>query len=242
MSNILRSTIGLIILGVFLYFTFFASNYGSKVNNGVIEVYYRDGATKEEAERVAAFLVKQWAEATDKRSVQIVKDGNTPVFRMVVKKEFQNNNSMLSQLGFLGARMSRDVFNGEPIILEACDEYLKTVKPIPIPANFRHGIQRGKFEVFYAEGVPMEDVEKIFKFIEVVFANSQVPTITATLHKVDTTRVITMPFKPEFINGEEFIAEIRGYCAALSKNEFQGEPVEIAASDESFNVLKVFKP
>ena len=39
-SNPIRAVIGLLVVGAFVNFTFFAGGYGSKVTNGNIEVYY----------------------------------------------------------------------------------------------------------------------------------------------------------------------------------------------------------
>ena len=50
--------------------------YGPKVESGNIEVYYKDGATKAEAERLSAYLNKLWAGPGGKRSVQLTKKGD----------------------------------------------------------------------------------------------------------------------------------------------------------------------
>ena len=59
-SNPVRAVIGLIAIGAFVYFTFFASNYGSKVTQSNIEVFYKDGATKEQAQALASHLSRVW--------------------------------------------------------------------------------------------------------------------------------------------------------------------------------------
>jgi hypothetical protein len=241
-SNPVRAVIGLLIIGAFVYFSFFAGGYGAKVTNGPIEVYYKNGATRDEADRVAATLARLWVEGGERRSVQIVKNGETPVFRMVIKPEFHNDLKMLAQIGLVAARLSRDAFQGAAIEVEACDEYLKTVRSVPVPPNFRHGVLRGKFEVFYPQGVEKADAEQLLSFLEKAFANTPSPLVAVTLHRRGDTRVVTLPLKPEFLDKPELRAELIGYCQLLSKEYFSDQPVEFAASDESFQELRVFKP
>lgn len=241
-SNPVRAVIGLIAIGAFVYFTFFASNYGSKVTEGNIEVFYKDGATKQQAQTLASHLSRVWGAAPDKRSVQLVKNGDTPRFRMVVKPEFQNDANFLAQLGIFGAQLSRDVFAGVPIELEACDDHLKTVKAVPIPPAFRHGILKGKIELFYGDGVAKAEAEKLLASLEKEFANAPVPLLTVTLTKRDATFTVSMPYDPEKLKAPEVRAALKTYCTALSQTAFDGAPVEWAAVDPSFNLIEVLKP
>ena len=350
-SNPIRAVLGLLVVGAFVYFTFFAGGIGSKVTNGPIEVYYKDGATKEEAERLAAHLAKLWAGAPDARSVQLTKSGDTYRFRMVVKKEFQNDDKMLGQIGIVGARIAREVLNGANLEVEACDERLNTVRAIPIPDDFRNGIVRGKIEVFYsgaateaeagrlaahlakiwaeaAEGrsvqltkagdayrfrmavkrefqndpkmlnqlgivaariardvlndaaleveacdegmstvkaisIPADfrhgivrgkievfhsataskpDATKLMDFLEKEFAAAPAPLLTFALGKRGATNVVSMAFKQELLEQPEVLADLRGFRERLSQTVFKGEPLELNACDDSFNVTKTFKP
>ena len=56
------------------------------MEHGNIEVYYTEGATKAEADRLGAYLVKLWSSGgSDRRSVQLKKAGEGYQFRMVVR-------------------------------------------------------------------------------------------------------------------------------------------------------------
>jgi hypothetical protein len=241
-SNPVRAVIGLLVVGAFVYFTFFAAGYGSKATQGNIEVYYKDGATKDEAEKLASHLARVWGDAPDRRSVQLTKNGATPRFRMVVKPEFHNDPKFMAQLGIFGAQLSRDVFNGVPIELEACDDHLVTVKAVPIPPAFRNGVRQGKIELFYGDGVAKAEAEKLLASLEKEFANAPVPLLTVTLTKKDTTFTVSMPYDPEKLKLPEIRAALQTYCTTLSKNDFGGAPVEWAACDPSFTVIEVIKP
>ena len=241
-SNPIRAVLGLLVVGAFVYFTFFAGGFGSKVTNGHIEVYYKDGASKEEAERLAAHLAKLWAVATEARSVQLTKNGDAYRFRMVVKKEFQNDAKMLDQIGIVGARIARDVLNGANLEVEACDERLNTVKGIPIPEDFRHGFVRGKIELFHSATASKPDATKLMDFLEMEFAAAPAPLLTFALGKRGATHVVSMAFKQELLKQPEVLAELRVYRERLSKTVFNGEPVELQTCDDSFNVTETFKP
>ena len=79
------------------------NNYGTKVQQGTIEVFYKDGATKAEADRLCTYLAKTWGASGPRRSVQLKKEGDGYQFRMVVRKEFQSDSNALSRLAFDGA-------------------------------------------------------------------------------------------------------------------------------------------
>jgi hypothetical protein len=242
-SNPVRAVLGLLVVGAFVYFTFFApGGFGSKATQGNIEVYYKDGATQAEAEKLAGHLARVWGDAPERRSVQLTKNGETPRFRMVVKPEYHNDPKFMTQLGIFGAQLSRDVFNGVPIELEACDDHFNTVKAVPIPPAFRNGILKGKIELFYGEGVVKVDAEKLMASLEKEFANAPVPLLTVTLTKKDTTYTVSMPYDPEKLKAPEIRAALKTYCTALSVNDFGGAPVEWAACDPSFAVIEVIKP
>lgn len=240
--SLIRTILGLLVAGAFVYFSFFAGGYGSKVTNGTIEVYYKDGATKEEAERLAAHLATIWPATPDRRSVQISKNGDAFRFRMVVKPEFHNDSKFLANLGIFGAQLSRSVFNGVAVEVEACDQSLNTVKAIPVPADFRHGIVRGKIELFHSAAVSKEDATKLMDFLEKDFAAAPAPLLTFTLGKRGGTHVVSMGFNMELLKQPEVLAELRGFRERLSKIIFNGEPLELQTCDDSFNVTETFKP
>ncbi len=242
-SNPVRAGVSLLFVGAIIFFSFFYSGgFGSKVTEGNIEVYYKDGATKEEARKLALHLNRLWAAIPERSSVQLVKNGERPRFRMVVKPEFREDPKSNFQLAYLGAQLARDVFGGEHLEFDICDDHFVTVKALPIPPAFRHGILKGKIEVFYAEGVAKTDAEKLLASLEKEFANVPAPLVTVTLTKRDATFIVSIPYDLEKLKAPEVQAALKSYCAMLSQTAFGGATVEWAACDASFNVLETIKP
>jgi hypothetical protein len=66
------------------------NEHGSKVTQGHIEVYYKKGITKEQAEKTAKAIYDvdvQNGGTAETKSMQLEKPGDTVIFRMVVQKE-----------------------------------------------------------------------------------------------------------------------------------------------------------
>ncbi len=213
--------------------------YGPKVENANIEVYYKDGATKAEAERLAAYLTKLWAGPGDRRSVQLTKKGDSYQFRMVVKKEFQNNNEALQDLAFDAARVSRDVFAGAPVELHACDERLNTIKVVPPRDDVRYGVVEGKVEVFFSSPDRKADAERMAKFLAGELQNA---AVTFTLVRHPDVIEVHMVIRKELQDDADTLEGLRQTGKAISANVFKGTPVEMQLCDEHLKVLRVLKP
>ena len=51
-----------------LVFAVGGCGYGPKVQRGGLEVFYTDGATKEEADRLLTYLIKTWGDTGEHRT------------------------------------------------------------------------------------------------------------------------------------------------------------------------------
>ena len=213
--------------------------YGSKVEHGNVEVFYKDGATKDEANRLGAYLSKTWGGAGDKRSVQLKKKSDGYEFRMVVKKEFQNDPIVLEGLAVDAARVSRDVFDGAPVELHACDDHLETVKVVPPRPDMRYGIVSGQIEVFYSAPAEKADAERMAKFLASLWKNNEV---TLTMSRRGEIVEVHMVIKKELQDDPKFLESVRETGKELSANVFDKTPVEMHLCDEHLKVLRVVKP
>ncbi len=107
------------------------TNYGKKVKKDYLEVYYKDGVTKEEAQKTVDLLLVPWNEGpnTGKKSVQLIRAGDTVVFRMVVdeKKLADVNDQTLYQMANV---FSDSLFNNKPVNLELTNNKFKTIRTL----------------------------------------------------------------------------------------------------------------
>jgi hypothetical protein len=215
--------------------------YGPRVTNGNIEVYYRDGASKAEAERLGAYLAGQWGAAGERRSVQLRKAGDKYQFRMVVKKEFQNNPAYLAEGPILAARLSRDVFNGAEVEVHACDDRFNTLKTLSVRDDMHSSLVLDKIEVFYSSAVSRDEADAFARHIRAEVGDDGVER-TFTLTRRDDVVEVRLPCNPNVLNDPAAQEALRRDARALSAKVFKKAPVELHLCDGSLNVQKVIKP
>ena len=107
------------------------SNYGEKITQDGTEVYYEDPALKEMAEATAGYLKEMGFTDGTPKSVQITKDSMYN-FRMVVQEGVEKDENMEVSFMALGFLLSKEIFDGEAINFQLCDNTFATIKSIPI--------------------------------------------------------------------------------------------------------------
>ena len=214
--------------------------YGSKAQHGNVEVFYTEGATQAEADKLGPYLVKTWNNPADRRSVQLKKSGAGYVFRMVIKKEMQNDPKTMTGLEIEGARISRDVFDGAAVEVQACDEYFNTVKALPPRADIRYGIVEGKAEIFYATPDDKEDAQRLGKHLATKLLNAAAQ-VSFKLAKHDKVVEVHMVANQELLKNPAIIAGLRNDRQEIAKSVFPGKEVELHLCDDHLNEIQVLK-
>jgi len=107
------------------------NSYGDKIKvNNKSEVYYKDGASKEEAQALGDFLLKNnYFDSLSEKTVQLTKTKDTFNVKFVVDKakiEKDANTEFLFQI--LGAAISSSVFKNKPVKIVLADTYIKAFK------------------------------------------------------------------------------------------------------------------
>lgn len=128
----LRVLLSLAVLGVGIWQYFFA--YGSAVKFGADEeVYYKAGATKQEAEAVGKSLQQQeFFDGKGAASVQVVRRDPGFAVRFVVKDGVANDAATVDVFAGMGYRLSQDALGAKPVTVELCDDEFHTVKSVPM--------------------------------------------------------------------------------------------------------------
>ncbi len=109
------------------------TDYGDKVEKGKTEVYYKDGATEEEAQALMDLLFEQKYFNEDKEnSVQILKDGDTYHVNFVVKEDFWDKEDVIQGFKFMGRLIQSEVLDGADLIVNLCNDKLESQKEIKI--------------------------------------------------------------------------------------------------------------
>lgn len=107
-------------------------NYGDRLKvNDKNEIYYKDGASKDDAQKLADYFLKSGVfDSKTPQSVQLTKSTDTFNIKLVVdkKKAQEKLTNMESNFTALGMLISMQVFNGKPVRIMFADEYMKTFK------------------------------------------------------------------------------------------------------------------
>ncbi|MBD0280335.1 MAG: hypothetical protein ICV81_20565, partial [Flavisolibacter sp.] len=108
-------------------------SYGDRVSSGHIEVFYKEGINKETATRTARFLhdleVQAQNDTTQSKSMQLLKNKDTIIFRMVVNRERAaalNDDNYLALANYL----SMNVFNNAPVNVDLTDNQFNTLRSL----------------------------------------------------------------------------------------------------------------
>jgi membrane associated rhomboid family serine protease len=225
-------------------------DFGSKVQHGDIEVFYKDGATKTEADRLGAYLVKAWGVfPKGRRTVQLKKTSDGYLFRMAVMKEFQKDPKTLKQLEFDGAMISRDVFDGAAVEVHACDEHLKTLMKMPPRPDVRYGVVDGNAEVFFAADVDKSDAQRLARHLSNLFkdapamaSSKEAQLVSFKLAQRGQIREVHMVINQEVLKDPAVIADLREVRKDIADNVFKGATVEMHLCDELLKVVRVLEP
>ncbi len=107
------------------------NNYGEKATKEHIETYYKDGITKEEAQKTADLMYSlDVNNAKTKKSFQLTKENGTVHFRMVVDESRINQANDLNFLA-ISNMVSESVFAGVPVDMDLTDNKFKTIRSLP---------------------------------------------------------------------------------------------------------------
>jgi hypothetical protein len=107
--------------------------YGTRLTFNGGEVYYTNAVSKAEAEKLGNVLVReQFFDATPK-TVQLDRDGDTYLFRMVIKPGADTDPQFEAAAKQMRTELSQMVFDNKPVVLHLCDENLKTLRVISGP-------------------------------------------------------------------------------------------------------------
>ncbi|MEZ4874699.1 MAG: hypothetical protein R2793_04445 [Flavobacteriaceae bacterium] len=118
---------------LFALFIISCSGYGEKLVYDGTEVYYKEGVSEDLARKTGAYLQEMGFTDGTTKSVQLTKD-SVHHFRMVVQDQYATDTSMDINFEALAFLLSEEVFDGENIRFELCNNTFKTLREIPVHA------------------------------------------------------------------------------------------------------------
>lgn len=211
------------------------SNYGEKLEFNGTEVYYKDGVTKEQAEKLGVYLQAEGFTDGNKKSVQLVNDKNTNnlTFRMVTSKGSAYNPQNETMFESFTRNLTQQF--EQPVDFQLCDESfetLRTFKASDVPAL----IEKGNLQVLYTKNVTEEQAQNLTDFLT---KDEKETAMTVLLDQRNDTLVYKMVVKAGYQNNEAYTMVLKAYKDMMSKEVFNNQVVEVQMCDEKLKTLKV---
>lgn len=213
------------------------SDHGAQKTFAAGELYYKDGATAEDADKLGQYLqaVGFFDEETP-YSTQLVKRGNTYVFRFSVEDKAIQDESFARILRFMAMDISADVFDNTPVDIEMTDGEFIPLRSIPSPGS-RTG--SGKASIYRANEVDPATADKVTAYLtQIGFIGNKEITLSYARQGDDFIYEFVTDEgaenQPELVNANKTIAGL------LSAEVLQNKPVTLHFLDEDYSIKTIY--
>lgn len=224
---------------VLLLFAISCTNYGTKLEFNKGQLYYTKKVEEADAQKLGNFLVKTGFFDGNPKSVQLDKNMDTFLFKMVVKKEKQNDSNTVKLLKMFALQISQEVFEGKPVNAFICDDLFRTIRIIRYEGYGKY-IKVGNGELFYTPAVDDQVAQKLADYLyKNKFYGEEGKTIL--LDKSGNVYRLKMVIKPEYFDNTAYFLLAQSFGKTLSQVVFDSNEVEIHFCDKNFNTLKIVK-
>jgi hypothetical protein len=238
------------------------NNYGKKIKieGTKAEVYYKDGATESEAQKVGDYLKEAGYLPADKgASVQVTKENGEYTVRFVYNKEYYDKTDGLDAVfKEYSGKMSKEIFGGKKVNIALADDKFKDYKKIAGTENETaertlapgappgEPLDKGEFDHdeaggvnFYWKGISDKESKIIADYI---VKNGAFAGGTAEIYmtKEGDRYILQFPVLEKYRTDETTIAQIEKVAKEIKENVFADEPYSFQMVDEKLNALKSF--
>lgn len=211
------------------------SNYGEKkVFNGT-EVYYKDGITEAQADKLGESLIESGFANGDPKSVQFTKDGDVYLFKMVIKEEFLEDKSLESVFNFFPKELSD--YMDLPVDLHLCDDTFNTLRVHKLE-DARKTIMANATEIRYTKNVTLQDAEKLKDFLIEYGFSTEESAKTVELDRDGEKYIFKMVIDKGRVEDKATISLLTFFKGELSRKVFSNLPVKVHMCDELMNTMK----
>lgn len=220
------------------------SNYGPKVSSSNIEVYYKDGISKEQAEKTAGLFDRLLKDSNPgdngKKSFQLGKRGDTILLKMVA------DATKLKDVGddafyAITTVVSDSVFAGAVVNLTLTDNTFKGFKDYAFRKNavssWGEKYEAGMVEV-YDDGVGLSATKALADFMTGYFNPQTTFSFQLTKNEVNevVAKMVVNPEKLSLFSNEVMLEISKG----ISEKVLDGAPVHFELTDNQFTTLRSF--
>jgi hypothetical protein len=225
------------------------SNYGDKVKTGDIEIFYKNGINKDQAQKTADLLyrslVASGQDVSKPKSMQLAMgNGDTINMKMVVDKvkAAQTQDLAFQQISDV---VSDSIFAGKPVNMILADNDFSAIRTIPYkklvvetPASFGEKVVSGNAEVYYTNEFTAQTAQALADFMNNYFQPPTTYSFQLTKNEVGslTVKMVTSETGRATITDKD-LTEL---CSRLSAEIFQNAPLVFELTDEKLAPQRVF--
>ena len=209
-------------------------NFGEKIVVKGTEIYYKDGATKADAERLGKKLEQMEFADGKSKSVQLLKRGSVWEFRMATAK-MKEDEASKGPLKLYALQFS-SAFDGDEVEVHVCNQKLESRSVVK---GLRGKLYTYKKNQYFYKDV---DLKQVKKFAAIAYA-TELDTgngFNYHLSQPSTSVEIRMAY-PRSVKGDRRLAVAATSAAvAASKNVFGGKPVDVLIGNLFFTTQATF--
>ena len=209
-------------------------NFGEKLDVNNTEIYYKDGATLADAERLGKQLEKMKFIDGNNKSVQLVKRGDVWEFRMATVK-WEDDEASKGPLKLYALQISSG-FDGDEVEVHVCNNKLETKAVV----KGLHGklYQLNRNDYYYTD----VDLKQVKNFASIAYGTELDSGTGFNFHlsKPEAAVEIRMAY-PTLVKGNKRLASAAAATAVAASNKlFDGNEVKVLIGDTYFTTQETF--
>jgi hypothetical protein len=215
------------------------NNFGKKIVVDGTEVFYKDGATKSQAEQLATYLKKEGFSDGTKKSVQLSIDEKTShfIFKMIVSEDVATSGKKDFVFKSFSRNLSKEF--GKPFLFQLCDNQFKMMREFK-PSDIPKSIYANKTQIFYTDPMTETAVNKLADFlISSGFSDNNAKSVE--IIKNEDSYTFKMVIRQGLEKNAKNVAVLRRFADEISTNVFDNKPLELHLCDSYLNTLKTVK-
>lgn len=225
------------------------TNHGTKLKKDYLEVFYKEGISKELAQKTLDFLYPLWKEGsgkTPRKSIQLSKaGGDTISFRAVVADEDKVKDIDENMLYEMANELSVKLFDNAPVNIVLADNKFKPIRTLVFKKNtvteeagYGEKVTSGNVEVYATDEFSRNEARKLADYLSDEVKPDIIISFQLTVDEQQNpvVRMVTTPEKA----GQLDDAEYQEMARQLSNEIFKGGHLVFQLTDETFKPLKTF--
>ena len=219
--------------------------YGKRFDTGSENiVFFKGDITQKEAEEFGNFLKKIGYFSRSKQMVQLSKTNSVVQARFILKKKKWKKKKFKDSFKGMGRQIWTEIFPDQKIEIHLCDKPFETKSLIPWneinPYGDKLDIGDGQI-VYYKEGATEEDAEKFGRFLEGEGFFDYTGPKSVMLSKTHKGFAVYFILQKNSWKKKTIQKEFKDFGEKLSKEVFEGSPIEVHLCNDKFESKKVVR-